>query len=147
MEWNVMEWNRGTKKIEMVFSSMTIHSDSSRTTRKTMPCSIKKNDKKTARIFGVKTTYKKHRDDEDNKGIPESESGSGSDSEGEHSSGSSSVSVSVPQRGRRSNKRTMVVAKKSNTRAANMVVGKIAEALASSVIAAAIGRCIVKSYF
>ena len=119
---------------------MTIHSDSSRRTKTTMPFSIKKNDKKAAiRIFGVKTTYKKHRDDEDNKGIPESESGSGSDSEGEHSSGSSSVSISVPQRGRRS-QRTMVVAKKSNTRAANMVVGKIAEALASSVIAAAIAN-------
>ena len=119
---------------------MTIHSDSSRRTKTTMPFSIKKNDKKAAiRIFGPKTTYKKHRDDEDNKGIPESESGSGSDSEGEHSSGSSSVSISVPQRGRRS-QRTMVVAKKSNTRAANMVVGKIAEALASSVIAAAIAN-------
>ena len=119
---------------------MTIHSDSSRTTRTTMPFIIKKNDKKkSARIFGSKTTYKKHRDDEDNKGIPESESGSGSESEGEHSSGSSSASVSVPTR-RRSSTRTMVVTKKTKTRAANMVVGKIAEALASSVIAAAIAN-------
>jgi len=118
---------------------MTIHSDSSRTTRTTMPFIIKKNDKnKSARIFGSKTTYKKHRDDEDNKGIPESESGSGSDSEGEHSSGSSSVSISVPTRRRSSH--TMVVTKKTKTRAANMVVGKIAEALASSVIAAAIAN-------
>ena len=122
---------------------MTIHSDSSRRTKTTMPFSIKKNDKKkaAARIFGPKTTYKKHRDDEDNKGIPESESGSGSgsDSEGEHSSGSSSVSISVPTR-RRSSSRAMVVTKKTKTRAANMVVGKIAEALASSVIAAAIAN-------
>jgi ATP-dependent Lon protease len=122
---------------------MTIHSDSSRRTKTTMPFSIKKNDKKkaAARMFGPKTTYKKHRDDEDNKGIPESESGSGSgsDSEGEHSSGSSSVSISVPTR-RRSSSRAMVVTKKTKTRAANMVVGKIAEALASSVIAAAIAN-------
>ena len=104
-----------------------------------MPFIIKKNDKKkAARIFGPKTTYKKHRDDEDDKGIPESESGSGSDSEGEHSSGSSSASVSVPTR--RRSTRTMVVTKKTKTRAANMVVGKIAEALASSVIAAAIAN-------
>ena len=105
-----------------------------------MPFIIKKNDKKkaAARIFGSKTTYKKHRDDEDNKGIPESESGSGSESEGEHSSGSSSASVSVPTR--RRSTRTMVVTKKTKTRAANMVVGKIAEALASSVIAAAIAN-------
>ena len=104
-----------------------------------MPFIIKKNDKKkAARIFGSKTTYKKHRDDEDNKGIPESESGSGSESEGEHSSGSSSASVSPPTRRRSS--RTMVVTKKTKTRAANMVVGKIAEALASSVIAAAIAN-------
>jgi ATP-dependent Lon protease len=124
----------------MVFSSMTIHSDSSRTTRTTMPFIIKKNDKKksAARLFGPKPTYKKHRDDEDNNGIPESESGSGSDSEGEHSSGASSASVSVPTR--RRSTRTMVVTKKTKTRAANMVVGKIAEALASSVIAAAIAN-------
>ena len=119
---------------------MTIHSDSSRTTRTTMPFIIKKNDRKkaAARIFGPKTTYKKHRDDEDNKGVPESESGSGSESEGEHSSGSSSVSVPVPPR--RHSTRAMVVTKKTKTRAANMVVGKIAEALASSVIAAAIAN-------
>ena len=117
---------------------MTIHSDSSRTTRTTMPFIIKKNDKKksAARIFGTKTTYKKHRDDEDDKGIPESESGSGSESEGEHSSGSSSASVPT----RRRSTRNMVVTKKTKTRAANVVVGKIAEALASSVIAAAIAN-------
>jgi ATP-dependent Lon protease len=105
-----------------------------------MPFIIKKNDRKkaAARIFGPKTTYKKHRDDEDNKGVPESESGSGSESEGEHSSGSSSVSVPVPPR--RHSTRAMVVTKKTKTRAANMVVGKIAEALASSVIAAAIAN-------
>ena len=86
---------------------------------------------------GGNPTYKKHRDDDDKKGKPDSESGSGSESEGEQSSsGSSSVSVSVPPRRRSS----MVVTKKTNTRAANMVVGKIAEALASSVIAAAIAN-------
>jgi ATP-dependent Lon protease len=90
-----------------------------------------------AHIFGTKTTYKKHRDDDDKKGKPDSESGSGSESEGEQSSsGSSSVSVSVPPRRRSS----VVVTKNTNTRAANMVVGKIAEALASSVIAAAIAN-------
>ena len=104
-----------------------------------MPFIIKKNDKKT-RLFGIKTTYKKHRGDEDNKGIPESESGSGSDSEGEHSS-SSSVSVPVIERRistHRSSKNT--ITKKTKSAAANMVVGKIAEALASSVIAAAIAN-------
>jgi ATP-dependent Lon protease len=108
-----------------------------------MPFIIKKNNKRSAavaHIFGTKTTYKKHRDDDDKKGKPDSESGSGSDSEGEQSSsGSSSVSVSVPPR-RRSSTRAMIVTKKTKTRAANMVVGKIAEALASSVIAAAIAN-------
>jgi ATP-dependent Lon protease len=104
-----------------------------------MPFIIKKSDKKS-RIFGTKPTYKKHRDDEDNKGVPES--GSDSESEGEHSSGSSSVSVSVPERRmstRRSNK-TTAITKKTKSAAANVVVGKIAEALASSVIAAAIAN-------
>ena len=77
-----------------------------------------------------KPTYKKHRDDEDDKGIPESESGSGTDSES-----GNSVSMSVPQQRRRSN----IVGKKTK-----MVVGKIAEALASSVIAAAIANSKVK---
>jgi len=92
---------------------------------------------KNSRKFGkaAKPTYKKHRDDEDNKGVPESESASGSDSEGENSSSSSSVSVSAPVR---RSKTTTTITKKTKTAAANMVVGKIAEALASSVIAAAI---------
>jgi ATP-dependent Lon protease len=81
-----------------------------------------------------KPTYKKHRDDDDDKGIPESESGSGTDSE----SGNSVSAASVPQR------RSHVVGKKTKTAAANMVVGKIAEALASSVIAAAIANSNVK---
>jgi ATP-dependent Lon protease len=105
-----------------------------------MPFIIKKNNKKTAsRIFGTKTTYKKHRDDEDNKGKPDSD-GLDTESEGEQSSSgssSSSVSVAVPSR-RRSSTRSMIMTKNTKTRAANMVVGKIAEALASSVIAAAI---------
>ena len=96
------------------------------------PFIIKKNKKTPTRLAGGKPTYKKHRDDED-KGIPESESGSGSDSEGGESS---SISVSVPQR--RNTRNT--VTKKTKTAAANMVVGKIAEALASSVIAAAIAN-------
>lgn len=110
-----------------------------------------KNIKKSTRKFGAtKPTYKKHRDDEDNKDIPESdsESVSGSESEGEKSiSSSSSVSVSVPVvRGRVSTRgcggggKTSAITKKTKTAAANMVVGKIAEALASSVIAAAIAN-------
>jgi hypothetical protein len=77
-----------------------------------MPFIIKKNNKKTRIVAGGKPTYKKHRDDEDNKGIPESESGSGSgsESEGEHSS-TSSVSISVPER--RRNTRAMTVTKKN----------------------------------
>jgi len=123
---------------------MIFYSDSSRPIRTSMPFIIKKNNNKRsaamAHIFGPKTTYKKHRDDDDKKGKPDSESGSGSDSEGEQSSsGSSSVSVSVPPR-RRSSTHAMIVTKKTKTRAANMVVGKIAEALASSVIAAAIAN-------
>ena len=102
------------------------------------PFIIKTSKKKTPTRIGGKPTYKKHRDDDENKGIPESESGSGSESEGGESS--SSVSVSVPEH--RSSRRTTTatITKKTNTAAANMVVGKIAEALASSVIAAAIAN-------
>jgi len=103
-----------------------------------MPFIIKKNNKKSRIFTSGNPTYKKHRDDEDNKGIPESESGSGTDSEGEHSSSESSMSISVPERRRRSTRATTTVTKKTKTQAANEVVGKIAEALASSVIAAAI---------
>ena len=91
------------------------------------------------RLLGGRPTYKKHRDDKD-KGIPEPESSSasGSDSDGDGSS-SSSVSITVPDRRRGGIKNTKPVQKKkTNTVAANIVVGKIAEALASSVIAAAI---------
>lgn len=101
------------------------------------PFIIKNNRRKTilARLAtGGKPTYKKHRDDDDIKGIPQSESGSGSDSDG--GGESSSISVSVPER--RNSRAT--ITKKSKTAAANMVVGKIAEALASSVIAAAIAN-------
>jgi ATP-dependent Lon protease len=96
------------------------------------------------RIFGgiAKPTYKKHRDDEDNKGIPESDTGSGSESEGGESASSSSVSVSIPQRRRRDTVKggsgRNAITKKTKSAAATIVVGKIAEALASSVIAAAI---------
>ena len=92
-------------------------------------------------VTGGKPTYKKHRDDEDNKNVPESESASGSESEGEKSSSSSSsVSVSVPVVRRRSKTAATAITKKTKSAAANMVVGKIAEALASSVIAAAIAN-------
>lgn len=88
-----------------------------------------------ARIASGKPTYKKHRDDDDHhKGDPESESGSGAE---DSDASSSSISVSVPKR--RSATATAVT-KKNKTAAANMVVGKIAEALASSVIAAAIAN-------
>lgn len=109
------------------------------------PFTIKKNKKNTGTVLRIiggssKPTYKKHRDDEDNKGFPESDTGSGSDSEGGESSSSVS-SVSIQQerritRTRRNGGKT--ITKKTKTDAANMVVGKIAEALASSVIAAAI---------
>ena len=91
-----------------------------------------------ARLAGGKPTYKKHRDDDDHhKGDPESESESGSGAEdSDASSSSSSISVSVPKR----RTAATAVTKKTKTAAANMVVGKIAEALASSVIAAAIAN-------
>ena len=104
---------------------------------------IIKSTKRARKFGGGKPTYKKHRDDEDNKDIPESESASGSESEGEKSQSSSSSSVSVSAPVRRVKSRAAAVAaitKKSKTAAANMVVGKIAEALASSVIAAAIAN-------
>ena len=80
------------------------------------PFIIKKNNNKKKNTRGAVPTYKKHRDDD----IPELESDS------DTSSSESSVASSSP------------VNKKKHTAAANMVVGKIAEALASSVIAAAI---------
>ena len=111
------------------------------------PFTIKKNrNNNLFRIIGggvAKPTYKKHRDDDDKKGFPESDddnnTGSGSESEGgESSSSSSSVSIQQ-QRGRRVALKTgKHTTKKTKAAAANMVVGKIAEALASSVIAAAI---------
>ena len=79
------------------------------------PFIIKRNNKKKNRV--AVPTYKKHRDDD----IPDLESDS------DTSSSESSVASSP-------------VNKKKHTAAANMVVGKIAEALASSVIAAAIAN-------
>ena len=105
------------------------------------PFIIKSTKRSRKFVTGGKPTYKKHRDDEDNKDIPESESASGSESEGEKSSSSSSsVSVSAPVRRVKSRVAAAAATKKSKTAAANMVVGKIAEALASSVIAAAIAN-------
>ncbi len=84
------------------------------------PFIIKKNNNKKKNTRGAVPTYKKHRDDD----IPELESDSDTSS-----SESSSVASSSP-----------INKKKKHTAAANMVVGKIAEALASSVIAAAIAN-------
>jgi len=103
-----------------------------------------KNNKKTARgstilkiIGGGKPTYKKHRDDDDNhKGFPESDTDTGSTTGSESEEGSSSSSVSVQEK--RVTRNSKQITKKTKTNAANIVVGKIAEALASSVIAAAI---------
>ena len=130
-----------SKKIEMdLFIRQQTSSDTNN--NDIMSPFIIKNTRKTknasalarlARLAGGKPTYKKHRDDDDNKGKPESESGSGSE-DSDASSSSSSISVSVPKR------RTTAITKKTKTAAANMVVGKIAEALASSVIAAAIAN-------
>jgi hypothetical protein len=129
------------QKIEMV---LWIRHESQRSITRTMsPFTIKKNKKNTGTVLrligGGKPTYKKHRDDEDNKGIPESDTGSGSDSDGgETSSSVSSVSIQQQQERRMTRSKGKTITKKTKTDAANIVVGKIAEALASSVIAAAI---------
>ena len=91
-----------------------------------------KNKKKIAAAAAAKPTYKKHRDDEDDKGIPESES--------ESCSGSSAGSDSESEKSISIQQRRNTFGKKTKTAAANMVVGKIAEALASSMIAAAIAN-------
>jgi len=105
------------------------------------PFTIKKNKNNIFRILGggvAKPTYKKHRDDDDKKGFPESDTSSGSESDGGGESSSvSSVSIQQEQRITRKNGKHNNT-KKTKADAANMVVGKIAEALASSVIAAAI---------
>ena len=111
------------------------------------PFTIKKNNKNSAiiRILGGKPVYKKHRDDEDrNKGFPESDTDSSSS--GSESEGGQETSSPVHERqhiirgssGSKTNKKNAVAKKAKTTEAANMVVGKIADALASSVIAAAI---------
>ena len=104
------------------------------------PFIIKKNNKRTRRGGSAAPvpTYKKHRDDDDrDKKNHSSDSSSGSDSEG-CGGDSSSVSVSLPPIQRKNIKHGSGITNKTKTAAANMVVGKIAEALASSVIAAAI---------
>ena len=140
------------KKIEMVFWIYHEYQRSStRTTRTNMsPFTIKKNKTTARNLFrligggGSKPTYKKHRDDDDNKGRPESDTGSGSDSEGGESSSSasssvSSVSIQQQHHDRRITRKSgKPISKKTKADAANLVVGKIAEALASSVLAAAI---------
>jgi ATP-dependent Lon protease len=116
-------------------------SDRAQQQERMSPFTIKKNKKNSGTflriIGGGKPTYKKHRDDDDKKGNPESDTGSGSDSEGGESSSVSSVSIRQQER-RITRKNGKTITKKTKTDAANMVVGKIAEALASSVIAAAI---------
>lgn len=112
-------------------------SDRAQQQERMSPFTIKKNKNFLRIIGGGKPTYKKHRDDDDKKGIPESDTGSGSDSEGGESSSISSVSIQQQER-RITRKNGKPITKKTKTDAANMVVGKIAEALASSVIAAAI---------
>ena len=136
------------KKIEMVF--WIYHEYQRSSTRTNMsPFTIKKNKATARNLFrliggGGKPTYKKHRDDDDNKGRPESDTGSGTDSEGGESSSSasssvSSVSIQQEHHDRRITRKSgKPISKKTRSDAANLVVGKIAEALASSVIAAAI---------
>ena len=141
------------KKIEMVFWIYHEYQRSStRTTITNMsPFTIKKNKTTARNLFRLigggdssKPTYKKHRDDDDNKGRPESDTGSGSDSEGGESSSSasssvSSVSIQQQHHDRRITRKSgKPISKKTKADAANLVVGKIAEALASSVLAAAI---------
>ena len=93
----------------------------------------KKNTKKGGRsMIAAVPTYKKHRDDDD---MPELES---DDSSSAASSSSSSEPVMKTRKRITPKTLIMIQDKKRKTAAANMVVGKIAEALASSVIAAAI---------
>ena len=89
------------------------------------PFIIKKNNRKS-KAAGVKPTYKKNRDDDD---IPVLHSDSDSDTTDDSSVSSSSSPAP-----------STAANKQRKTAAANMVVGKIAEALASSVIAAAIAN-------
>ena len=91
----------------------------------------KKNTKKGGRSLAAVPTYKKHRDDD----MPELES---DDSSSAASSSSSSEPVMKTRKRITPKTLIMIQDKKRKTAAANMVVGKIAEALASSVIAAAI---------
>jgi ATP-dependent Lon protease len=91
------------------------------------PFIIKKNNRKNAtKAVGKVVMYKKHRDD-DNDHHPYSDS----DAESTETSSESSMSTTSSSSARNKQKKTA---------AANMVVGKIAEALASSVIAAAIAN-------
>ena len=108
---------------------------------------------------GKSSTYKKHRDDDDHKGFPESDtgSGSGSDTGSEHSGSEPEMEetpiISTSSALVRRKKEPRIVTRSSSSSkkekqkkkdtdkkacAANMVVGKIADALASSMIAAAI---------
>jgi ATP-dependent Lon protease len=110
-EWNGMNGMNGIQKKLKWFSDIII---SAGYYISMSPFIIKRNKKNNNRVV---PTYKKHRDDN----IPEV------DSDAESSSSASSSASSC-------------VNKKKKTAAANMVVGKIAEALASSVIAAAIAN-------
>jgi ATP-dependent Lon protease len=133
--------NISPKKLKWFSGFVMNVSDRAQQQERMSPFTIKKNKKNSGTLLriigGGKPTYKKHRDDDDKKGNPESDTGSGSDSEGGESSSVSSVSIQQQER-RITRKTGKTITKKNKTDAANMVVGKIAEALASSVIAAAI---------
>ena len=90
------------------------------------PFIIKKNNNRKSKATGVKPTYKKNRDDDDAPVLH-------SDSDSDTTDDSSLSQSSSPAPSTAANKQR-------KTAAANMVVGKIAEALASSVIAAAIAN-------
>jgi ATP-dependent Lon protease len=122
------------KKIEIVFADKNDCIGDPTNERTTMsPFIIKqKKSSKGGKLLTAVPTYKKHRDD-NHDDVPELESDDSS------SVGSSSSSEPVTKTRKRITPKTLEIQdKKRKTAAANMVVGKIAEALASSVIAAAI---------
>jgi ATP-dependent Lon protease len=112
------------KKIEMTFLDWVYISVRYISTTMS-PFIIKKRSNNKRKFGGGKPTYKKTRDDDD---VPVLRSDSESDTDNSSVSSSDASSASATNNKRR------------KTAAANMVVGKIAEALASSVIAAAIAK-------
>ena len=127
------------KKIEIVLAVkiVCIGDPTNEQTTTMSPFIIKniKNIKKGIKLGKVVPTYKKHRDDGHHDDVPESDSETSSVA----SSSTSSEEMQMASRKRGTPKTLLNIQnKKRKTAAANMVVGKIAEALASSVIAAAI---------